>query len=384
MLTAVKYRIYPNKNQSILINKTIGCARFVYNKMLGDFYDNDLITTPAYYKKDYPFLKEVDSLALANSQMNLKQAFRNYKNNKDHFNKPKFKKKSRSKLSYKTNNKKSANTIRIENGRLILPKFKSGIKIVLHKQIEGLIKSVTIEQVPSGYYTASILYDVPDNQEKTILSKDNIVGIDLGLTHLAITSDNEKYDNPKHFSKLQNKLAKEQRILSRRFENNVKERIYDENGDYVKTVFKKPLKDCKNYQKQRRKVAKIHNKIKNRRSDNLHKVSTEIVKNHDYIVLETLRVHNVIKNRKLSKSIADVGWSLFVNMIKYKCERYGKECIQIDEWFPSSQICSHCDHKDGKKVLSVREWTCGNCGIHHDRDINAAINIKNKGLELIS
>ena len=384
MLTAVKYRIYPNKNQSILINKTIGCARFVYNKMLGDFYDNDLITTPAYYKKDYPFLKEVDSLALANSQMNLKQAFRNYKNNKDHFNKPKFKKKSRSKLSYKTNNKKSANTIRIENGRLILPKFKSGIKIVLHKQIEGLIKSVIIEQVPSGYYTASILYDVPDNQEKTILSKDNIVGIDLGLTHLAITSDNEKYDNPKHFSKLQNKLAKEQRILSRRFENNVKERIYDENGDYVKTVFKKPLKDCKNYQKQRRKVAKIHNKIKNRRSDNLHKVSTEIVKNHDYIVLETLRVHNVIKNRKLSKSIADVGWSLFVNMIKYKCERYGKECIQIDEWFPSSQICSHCDHKDGKKVLSVREWTCGNCGIHHDRDINAAINIKNKGLELIS
>lgn len=384
MLTAVKYRIYPNKNQSILINKTIGCARFVYNKMLGDFYDNDLITTPAYYKKDYPFLKEVDSLALANSQMNLKQAFRNYKNNKDHFNKPKFKKKSRSKLSYKTNNKKSANTIRIENGRLILPKFKSGIKIVLHKQIEGLIKSVTIEQVPSGYYTASILYDVPDNQEKTILSKDNIVGIDLGLTHLAITSDNEKYDNPKLFSKLQNKLAKEQRILSRRFENNVKERIYDENGDYVKTVFKKPLKDCKNYQKQRRKVAKIHNKIKNRRSDNLHKVSTEIVKNHDYIVLETLRVHNMIENRKLSKSIADVGWSLFVNMIKYKCERYGKECIQIDQWFPSSQICSHCDHKDGKKVLSVREWTCGNCGTHHDRDINAAINIRNKGLELIS
>ena len=137
-------------------------------------------------------------------------------------------------------------------------------------------------------------------------------------------------------------------------------------------------------QKQKRKVAKIHNKIKNRRLDNLHKVSTEIVKNHDYIVLETLRVHNMIKNRKLSKSIADVGWSLFVNMIKYKCERYGKEFVQIDQWFPSSQICSHCNYKDGKKVLSVREWTCGNCGTHHDRDINAAINIKNKGLELIS
>lgn len=382
MLIAVKYRIYPNKNQSILINKTVGCARFVYNKMLSDFYDNDLITTPAYYKQDYPFLKEVDSLALANSQMSLKQAFRNYKNNKDHFDKPKFKKKSRSKLSYKTNNQKG--TIRIENDRLILPKFKSGIKIVLHRQIEGLIKSVTIEQVSSGYYTASILYDVPDNQEETILSKDNIVGIDLGLTHLAITSDNEKYDNPKHFRQLQNKLRKEQRILSRRFENNVKERVYDENGDLDKIIFKKPLKDCKNYQKQKRKVAKIYNKIKNRRLDNLHKVSTKVVKSHDYIVMETLKVHNLIKNRKLSKSIADVGWSMFVNMIEYKCERYGKEFVQIDQWFPSSQICSHCNHKDGKKALSIREWTCSKCGTHHDRDINAAINIKNKGLEMIS
>ena len=383
MLTAVKYRIYPNKNQSILINKTVGCARFVYNKMLSDFYDNDLITTPAYYKQDYPFLKEVDSLALANSQMNLKQAFRNYKNNKDHFDKPKFKKKSRSKLSYKTNNQKGK-TIRIENNKLYLPKFKSGIKIVLHRQIEGLIRSVTIEQLPSGYYTASILYDVPDNQEETILSKDNIVGIDLGLTHLAITSDNEKYDNPKNFRQLQNKLRKEQRILSRRFENNVKERIYDENGDLDKIIFKKPLKDCKNYQKQKRKVAKIHNKIKNRRLDNLHKVSTKVVKSHDYVVMETLKVHNLIKNRKLSKSIADVGWSMFVNMIEYKCERYGKEFVQIDQWYPSSQICSHCKHKDGKKALSIREWTCNNCGTHHDRDINAAINIKNRGLKMIS
>ena len=382
MLTAVKCRIYPNKNQSILINKTIGCARLVYNLMLNDFYNNDLITTPAYYKKEYPFLKEVDSLALSNSRTNLRQAFRNYKNNKDHFSKPKFKKKARSKLSYKTNNQKG--TIRIEKNRLILPKFKSGIKIVSHRQIQGLIKSVTIEQVSSGYYTASVLYEVPDKPIETTLSKENIIGIDLGLTHLAITSDSEKYENPKHFRKIQNKLAKEQRILSRRFENNVKERIYDENGDYVRTVFKKPLKDCKNYQKQRRKVAKIHNKIKNQRLDNLHKVSTKVVKSHDYVVLETLRVHNMIKNRKLSKSIADVGWSMFVNMIKYKCERYGKNFVQIDQWFPSSQICSHCDHKDCKKVLSIREWTCSNCGTHHDRDINAAINIKNKGLEIIS
>lgn len=382
MLTAVKCRIYPTSEQAILIHKTVGCARLIYNLMLHDFYEKGLIKTPAQYKNEFPFLKEVDSLALANSQIHLRQAFRNYKKNKEHFKKPTFKKKSCSRLSYTTNNQKG--TVRIENNKLILPKFKSGIKIVLHRQIEGLIKSVTIEQIPSGYYTASILYEVPNESIKTTLSKNNIVGIDLGLTHLAITSDNEKYDNPKHFRQLQKKLRKEQRILSRRFENNVQERVYDKNGDYVKTIFKKPLKDCKNYQKQRRKVAKIHNKIKHRRLDNLHKVSTEIVKNHDYIVMETLKVHNMIKNRKLSKSIADVGWSMFTNMIHYKSERYGKEFIQIEQWFPSSQICSHCNHKDGKKHLSIREWACSNCGMHHDRDINAAINIKNKGLEIIS
>ena len=160
MLTAVKYRIYPNRQQATLINKTIGCARLVYNLMLHDFYTNDLIKTPAKYKNEYQFLKEVDSLALANSQMDLKQAFRNYKNNKEHFGKPRFKKKSHAKLSYKTNNQKG--TVRIENGKLILPKFKAGIKIVLHRQVNGTIKSVTIEKVPSGYYTASVLYNIPD------------------------------------------------------------------------------------------------------------------------------------------------------------------------------------------------------------------------------
>ena len=382
MITAVKYRIYPNKQQSILIHKTVGCSRLIYNLMLHDFYENDLIKTPANYKNEYPFLKEVDSLALANSQMDLKQAFRNYKNNKEHFGKPKFKKKSHTKLTYKTNNQKG--TIRIENNKLILPKFKSGIKIVLHRLIEGIIKSVTIEQVPCGYYTASILYDVPDTQEKPTLSKENILGIDLGLTHLAITSDHKKYDNPKHFHKLQDKLRKEQRTLSRRHEQNVEKRIYDEEGKVVKTIYKKPLRDCKNYQKQRRNVAKIYNKIKQQRLDNLHKVSHEIVKNHDYIVVETLKIKNLMKNRKLSKSIADIGWSMFINMIMYKAERYGKELIQIDQWYPSSQICSHCHQNDGKKALSIREWTCTHCHIKHDRDINAAINIRNKGLDLIS
>lgn len=382
MLIAIKCRIYPDENQIILIHKTVGCARLVYNLMLSDFYNNNLLKTPAKYKEEYPFLKEVDSLALANSQMHLQRAFHNYKKNKDHFQKPTYKKKSRSRLSYTTNNQKG--TIRIENNRLILPKFKSGIKIKVHRPIEGVIKSVTIEQVPSGYYTASIMYEVLDNQEKLALSKDNAVGIDLGLTHLAIISNGKKYENPQHFHELQRKLRKEQKILSRRFEQNVKERIYGEDGNCIEIIYKKPLRECKNYQKQRRKVAKIHNKIKNKRSDNLHKVSTEIIKNHDYITLETLKVKNLMKNRKLSKSIADVGWSNFINMLKYKAERKGKLIIQIDQWFPSSQICSYCQHNDGKKALNIRKWTCPNCQTHHDRDINAAINIRNKGLEMIS
>ena len=382
MLTAIKCRIYPDENQIILIHKTVGCARLVYNLMLSDFYNNNLLKTPAKYKEEYPFLKEVDSLALANSQMHLQRAFRNYKKNKDHFQKPTYKKKSRSRLSYTTNNQKG--TIRIENNRLILPKFKSGIKIKVHRHIEGVIKSVTIEQVPSGHYTASIMYEVPNNQVKPALSKDNAVGIDLGLIHLAITSDNEKYDNPKHYHKTQSKLKKEQKILNKRLEQNVKNRVYDKNGKCTKVIYKKPLRECKNYQKQKKKVAKIHNKIKNKRLDNLHKVSTEIIKNHDYIVLETLRIKNLMKNRRLSKSIADLGWSLFINMLEYKAERYGKQVIKIDQWFPSSQICSHCCHNDGKKALNIRKWTCPNCQTHHDRDINAAINIRNKGLEMIS
>lgn len=382
MLTAVKYRIYPNKEQSNLIDRTIGCARLVYNLMLNDFYEHNVMKTPAMYKSDYPFLKKVDSLALANSRMDLKQAFRNHKQNPNHFGKPKFKKKSHSKLSYKTNNQNG--TVRIENNKLILPKFRPGIKIVEHRKIDGIIKSVTIEHTAGDYYTATILYNVSDEPIAKSLSKDNVLGIDLGIKHLAITSDNEKYENPKHYQKTQSKLRKEQKILNRRLEQNVKNRVYDKKGKCTKVIYKKPLSECKNYQKQKKKVAKIYNKIKHQRLDDLQKVSSEIIKNHDYIVIETLRIKNLMKNRRLSKSIADVGWSLFINMLEYKAERYGKQIIKIDQWFPSSQICSHCQHNDGKKPLNIREWKCSNCQTKHDRDVNAAINIKNKGLEMIS
>lgn len=381
MFIAVKYRIYPNKEQADLINKTIGCVRLVYNLMLHDFYFNNLLKTPAKYKDNYPFLKDVDSLALANSRMDLRKAFRNYKRNPNHFGKPKFKKKSRSKLSYKTNNQHG--TVRIEYNKLILPKFKTGVKIVVHRKIEGVIKSVTIEHTASDEYTASILYDVPDEIKLNKLFKDKTLGIDLGIKHLAITSDKVKYDNPKYYHKTQAKLKREQKILSRRLEQNVKQRVYDKNGKCIRTIHKKPLSECQNYQKQKKKVAKIHQKVRNQRLDNLHKVSSDIIKNHDYVVLETLRVKNLMKNRKLSKSIADVGWGLFIYLLDYKAERYGKKVIKLDQWFPSSQICSNCQHNDGRKALNIREWTCSNCKTKHDRDVNAAINIRNKGLEMI-
>lgn len=381
MFTAVKYRIYPNKEQSDLIDRTIGCTRFVYNLILNDFYKNNIMKTPAMYKSEYPFLKKVDSLALANSRMDLKQAFDNYKQNPKHFGKPNFKKKSHSKLSYRTNNQHGS--VRIENNKLILPKFRPGIKIVEHRKVDGIIKSVTIEHTSSDYYTATILYKVFDEPKPNDLSKTSIVGIDLGIKHLAITSDNKTYNNPKHYHKTQSKLRKEQKVLNRRLEQNIKKRVYDKNGKCTKVIYKRPLSECKNYQKQKKKVAKIHNKVKHQRLDNSHKVSSEIIKNHDYIVLETLRIKNLMKNRRLSKSIADVGWSLFINMLEYKAERYGKQVIKIDQWFPSSQICSHCQYNSGKKPLNIREWKCSNCQTKHDRDINAAINIKNKGLEMI-
>ena len=382
MFISVKYRIYPNKEQAELINKTIGCARLVYNLMLHDFYFNNLLKTPAKYKDNYPFLKDVDSLALANSRMDLRKAFRNYKRNPNHFGKPKFKKKSRSKLSYRTNNQHG--TVRIEYNKLILPKFKTGVKIVVHRKIEGVIKSVTIEHTASDEYTASILYDVPDEIKLNKLSKDKTLGIDLGIKHLAITSDKVKYDNPKYYHKTQAKLKREQKILSRRLEQNIKQRVYDKNGKCIRTIYTKPLSECQNYQKQRKKVAKIQQKIKNQRLDNLHKVSSDIIKNHDYVVLETLKIKNLMKNRRLSKSIADVGWGLFIYLLDYKAERYGKKVIKLDQWFPSSQICSNCQHNDGRKALNIREWTCSNCQTKHDRDVNAAINIRNKGLEMIA
>ena len=361
-----KFRLYPNGEQKQLFAKTFGCSRAIWNMMLADkikHYEDTketLYNTPAQYKKEFPWLREVDSLALCNVQLNLQVAYKNFF--RSGFGFPKFKKKSHSQ-SYKTNNQNGS--IVIENGRIKLPKV-GWVRVKAHRQTRGIIKSATISMTPTGKYHVSILCET----EITPLPKTNSsVGIDLGISDFAILSTGEKIGNKRFLNKLSHKLSKEQKILSRRASVAKKDR--------------RKLSDSKNYQKQRIKVAKIHEKIANMRRDFLNKLSTTLIKNHDVICIEDLSSKNLMKNHKLAKAIGDVSWYEFVRMLEYKSSWYEKKVSKISRWYPSSQICSDCGFSSGKKPLSIREWTCTNCGSHHDRDINASINILNEGLRLL-
>lgn len=243
--------------------------------------------------------------------------------------------------------------------------MKELIKIKVHRKIEGTVKSTTISCNGSGKYFISLLCET-DIKE---LSKTNsAIGIDLGVRDMAILSTGEKIQNLKFKSQLENKLKREQRKLSKKFLIAKKEN--------------KKLSEAKNYQKQRIKVTKIHEKIMNMRTDFLNKLSTNIIKNHDIICIEDLNIKRMLHNHKLAKSIADVSWSSFINKLEYKAKWYGKEIIKIDKFYPSSQICSICGNNNGKKTLDIREWTCLTCHTHHDRDINASKNILAEGLRI--
>lgn len=370
---AYKFRLYPNVEQEILIAKTIGSSRFVYNHMLnawnnsyketgkGLSYDKCSAMLPAMKKSDdTSWLREVDSVALQSSIKNLAESFDRFfkKENQS----PNFKSKKNPVQSYTTKN--TNNNLAIVDNKLKLPKLGL-VKFSKSREVNGRILSATIRKNASGKFFVSLLCE----EEVTKLPTTNkTVGIDLGITNFAILSNGRKIDNNKFTSKMERKIKREQRKLSRRA------LLAKQKGIN--------LFEAKNYQKQKRKVAKLHEKVMNQRTDFLNKFSTDIIKNHDIICIEDLNTKGMLRNHKLAKSISDVSWSSFVVKLQYKADWYGREIIKIDQWFPSSQICSDCGYKDGKKGLNIRNWTCPICHTHHDRDINASINILTEGRRL--
>jgi len=365
MLKAYRYRIYPNKEQKEFFAKTFGCVRLVWNLMLNDklnaYNNKEKIprVTPAKYKSEYPFLKEVDSLALANVQIQLEKAFRNHFKNPKHFGLPKFKKK-KDKQSYTTNNVNNNNIkIDFENSLLYLPKIKTGIKIKLHRVFKGQIKSAAVRMTNGGKYYVSILVETDNVKNKVKEPKSKVCGIDLGLEHFAIITNDfgtYKVEHPKYLRKAEKRLKKLQRDLSRK------------------------QKGSKNYLKTKLKLAKLHTYISYARNDFLHKLSKTIIDENQVVVVENLNVKGLLKSN-IAKFISDSSWSKFLDYLKYKAEWYERTFIQIDRFFPSSKLCHCCGYKKDDLTLSNRFWTCPVCGTHHDRDTNAFINLYKVGME---
>ena len=366
MLKAYKYRIYPNSEQALLIEKHFGCSRFVFNwalalqnryyKIFGKSLSRTQIQNQLVKKKKtskFAWLNEVNSQSLLNALLNVHTAFSNFF--KGHAKFPRFKSKKIPQRSYQCPQHCSVN---FEQGIINLPKIK-GIKTVFSRAFEGRVKTVTISKTATGKYHASILVE---NSEvvptPTTIEPSLTVGIDLGISHLLNLSDGSKFDNPKHLAHASKRLAVQQKIFARK------------------------QKQSKNHQKQKLAVARIHEKVRNGRLDLHHKITHSLICENQATsyALEDLAVKNMVKNRKLAKVIHDVGWGQFVTLLTYKANWYGKNILKVNRFFASSKICSHCHYKRDNLPLSVRNWTCPSCQTHHDRDANAASNIRKQAL----
>ena len=363
---AYKYRVYPNKKQQELIQKTFGCTRFVYNYYLNkrkEMYENDK-TTFTYnmcskdltnLKKEFEWLKEPDKYSLQNALKDLDVSYQ--KLFKEHTGYPKFKSKKNRYKSYRTSY--TNNNIRFENKHIKLPKL--GLVKVRDKQIpQGRILNATISQEPNGHYYCSLC--CTDVEFEQLPKTNKNVGIDLGICDFAILSDGIKIENPQFYEQSEKKLARLQRELSR------------------KTI------GSARWEKVRLKVAKLQKHIANQRNDFLQKLTTIIVSNYDVIAIEDLNVKEMKQtdSKIRNKRVGDVSWSEFRKMLTYKSQWYGKELSVIDRYYQSSQICHVCGHRDGKKSEDIRSWICPHCHSELDRDINASINVLNEGLRLLN
>jgi len=367
ILRAYKYRLYPNKKQQELINKTIGCCRFVYNYYLNkkiELYKveqksmtyNACANDLKLLKKEKEWLKEVDSISLQQSLKDLDVAYQNFfrrvKNGDKRVGFPKFKSKKNPKQNYRTQNVN--NNISIDGNKIKLPKLGL-VRFTNSRSFDGKIKNCTISKTKTNKYFLSVLVE---EEIEELPRNNNAIGIDLGLKDFLVTSDGEIVENHRILNKYERKLVKLQRQLA------------------------KKQKGSNRYKKQALKIAKLHEKIRNTRTDFLHKLSSRIIKENQLIISEDLNVKGMVQNHRLAKAINDVSWSKFARMIEYKANWYGRTYHKINRFYASSQTCNVCGYKNvDTKDLNVRKWVCPECGTKHDRDNNAAINILNQGLK---